>query len=189
MKPSSYTTATISDHPSLTSDLVPSFVGSPIRVAAKNKSRGKLRNAFMDDRGFPDQSDEYDTLLHDVDGGPILRKLKHPAPPLDVHDPSFHFPFDEALHGERLQEQLDLSHLDPSIRLKVTDLIKEFWSVFDERGVWVPVKNYECVIDTGNTPPIAIKNIRYGPKELPIMRKAIAGLEQVGHIRQIHNGR
>ena len=143
----------------------------------------------MDDRGFPDQSDEYDTLLHNVDGGPILRKLKHPAPPLDVHDPSFHFPFDEALHGERLREQLDLSHLDPSIRLKVTDLIKEFWSVFDERGVWVPVRNYECVIDTGKAPPIAIKKIQYGPKEIPIMRKAIAALEKVGHIRQIHDGR
>jgi len=56
-------------------------------------------------------------------------------------------------------------------------------------GVWVPVSYYECVINTGNAPPIAVKNIRYGPKELPIMRKAIAGLEQVGHIRQIHDGR
>ncbi len=152
MKPSSYKPAAVSDQPSLTSVSFPSFVGSPIRVAAKNKSRGKLRNAFMDDRGFPNQSDKYDTLLHNVDGGPILRKLKHPAPPLDVLNPSFHFPFDEALHGNRLREQLDLSHLDPSIQLKVTDLINEFWSVFDERGVWVPVKNYECAIDTGNAP-------------------------------------
>jgi hypothetical protein len=29
--------------------------------------------------------------------------------------------------------------------------------------------------------------VRVGPKELPIMLKAIAGLEQVGHIRQIHD--
>ena len=92
-------------------------------------------------------------LLHNVDGGPILRKLKHPAPPLDVLDSSFHFPFDEALHGDRLREQLDLSHLYPSIQLKVTNLIKEFWSVFDEHGVWVPVTNYKYVIDTGNAPP------------------------------------
>jgi hypothetical protein len=53
----------------------------------------------------------------------------------------------------------------------------------------VPVRNYECVIDTGDAPPITVKNIRYGPKELPILRKAIAGLKQVGHIRQIHDGR
>ena len=56
-------------------------------------------------------------------------------------------------------------------------------------GVWVPVKNYECVIDTGDASPIAVKNIRYGPNELPILWKAIAGLEQVGHIRQINDGR
>jgi len=40
----------------------------------------------MDDRGFPDQSDDYDTLLHNADGGPILCKLKHPAPSLDDPD-------------------------------------------------------------------------------------------------------
>ncbi len=54
--------------------------------------------------------------------------------------------------------------------------------------MWVPVQNYECVIDTGNAPPIAVKKIQYGPKELPIMRKTIAALEKVGHIHQIHDG-
>ncbi len=53
----------------------------------------------------------------------------------------------------------------------------------------MPVKNYECIIDTGDASPIAVKNICCGPKEIPIMRKAIAVLEQVGHIRQIHDGR
>jgi hypothetical protein len=84
---------------------------------------------------------------------------------------------------------LNLSHLDNALRARIYTLVKKYWSVFDERRVWVPVKNYECVIDTGDAPPIAVKNIRYGPKELPIMRKAIAGLEQVGHIHQIHNRR
>ena len=143
----------------------------------------------MDDRGFPDQSEDYDTLLHNIDSGPILRKLKHPAPSLNDPDPCFHFPFEEALYGDCLWEQLDLSHLDPSIQLVVTNLIKEFWSGFDEHGVWVPVKNYECVIDTGNAHPIAVNKIQCGPKEIPIMRKAITALEKVGHIRQIHDGR
>ena len=49
----------------------------------------------------------------------------------------------------------------------------------------MPVKIYECVIDTGDAPPIAVKNTRYGPKELLTMQKAIAGLEQ----GQIHDGR
>ena len=142
----------------------------------------------MDDCGFPGQSDDYDMLLHNVDSGPILRKLKHPAPSLDDPKPCFHFPFEEALHGNCLWEQLDLSHLDPSIQLAVTNLIKEFWSVFGKRGVWVLVKNNECVIDTGNAHSIAVKKIWYGPKEIPIMQKAIAALEKVGHIRQIHDG-
>ena len=77
----------------------------------------------MDDHDFPDQSEDYDTLLHNVDGGPILRKLKHPASSLDDPNPYFHFPFEVALHGNRLREQLDLSHHDPSIQLAVTNLI------------------------------------------------------------------
>jgi hypothetical protein len=60
--------------------------------------------------------------------------------------------------------------------------------VFDANRVFIPVKNYECVINTGNSPPIAIKKILYEPKETPIMRKAIASLEKVGQIRQITDG-
>ncbi len=103
-------------------------------MAAKHKGRSRLKNVFVDDRGFPDQSDEYDTLLHNVDGGPILRKLKHPPPPVDVPDPRF-LPYDESIHGGHLREQLNLSHLDSSIQLAVTNLVKKYWSVFDECGV------------------------------------------------------
>jgi hypothetical protein len=77
----------------------------------------------------------------------------------------------------------------PALGSIASHLIKKYWSVFDNRGVWVPVKNYECVIDTGDAPPIAVKNISYGPKEIPIMRNAVAALEKVGHIRQMHDGR
>ena len=52
--------------------------GSPIRVADKSKGRRRIKNVFIDDCGFPDQSDEFDVLLHNIDGGPVLRKLKHP---------------------------------------------------------------------------------------------------------------
>ncbi len=36
--------------------------------------------------------------------------------------------------------------------------------------------------------PIAVKKINYGTQETPIMRKSIAALEKVGHIKQIHDG-
>ena len=45
----------------------------------KTKGRRKVKNLFLDDRGFPDVSDDYDSLLHTIDGGPILRTLKFPA--------------------------------------------------------------------------------------------------------------
>ena len=38
-----------------------------------------------------------------VDGGTILRKRKHPAPPLDDINPAFAFPYVESKHGERLR--------------------------------------------------------------------------------------
>jgi hypothetical protein len=158
-------------------------------VAAKGKCRLWIKYIFADDRGFPDPSDEYNTLLHNIDGGPVLRKLRHPAPPLEEIDLHFDFAIDEALHGERLRQQLDLSHLNDALQTKIYDLIKKYWSVFDDRGVWVPVKNYECVINMGDAPPIAVKKIYYGPKEIPIMRRTIAALEATGHIRQIHDGR
>ncbi len=161
--------------------------GDIICVAPKGKCHYQIRNVFADDRGFPDQSNEHDHLPHNIDGGPVLQKLWHPPLPIGEINPTFNFAFDNALHGAQLRQQLDLSHLDDALQTRIYNLIRKYWSVFDGHGVWVPVKNYECVIDTGNAPPIAVKNIRYGPKEIPIMRKAIAGLEKVCHIRQIHD--
>ncbi len=60
----------------------------------------------------------------------------------DLHgpiDPSFDNPFAPAEHDDQLTQ--------------VYGLIHEFWPVLDEQGVIIPVKHYECVIDTGNTRP------------------------------------
>jgi hypothetical protein len=59
--------------------------------------------------------------------------------------------------------------------------------VFDKQGTFTPIRDYECVIDTGTAAPIAIKKINYGTCETPIMRKCIAALEKVGRIIQIHD--
>ena len=68
------------------------------------------------------------------------------------------------------------------------NVIRRCWSVFDEKGIFVPVKHYECVIDTGNSQPIAVKKVLYGEQETVIMRKCIAVLAKVSHIRQITDG-
>ena len=82
------------DRPSIFTSTDPS--GEPIRVPCK--IRGKKRpNVFLDDRGFPDQSHKFDVILHNVQGGPILRKRKHDAPPLNDIDPHFHLQYVEKI--------------------------------------------------------------------------------------------
>jgi hypothetical protein len=88
-----------------------------------------------------------------------------------------------------MQHNLDLSHLDPDVRDQIYALVIKYWSVFGDKGVFIPVKNYECVINTGDAPPNAVKNNIYGPKETPIMREVIAALVKVGQICQITKGR
>ena len=160
----------------------------PIFVADKPKRHKRSHNVFVDDHRIPDETKNYEALLHNVDGRVILRKLKHPPPSLDEVDPLFACPYNEAKHGEQMRHDLDLSHLGPQVRNHGYNLIKKYWPVFDTNGVFVPVKYYKCVIDTGDSPPIAVKKILYGPKEAHIMRKAIAALEKVGQIHQITDG-
>jgi hypothetical protein len=161
---------------------------SPIRVAPKPKCQLKLKNVFYDDRGFPNQSNEFDHLLHNIDGGVILRKKKHPQPPLDFDDPTFNYKFDESIHAEKIKSKLLLDHLSSANAAAVLALIKRYWTVFNDRGTFTPIQFYECVIDTGTAAPISIKKINYGTWETPIMRKCIAALAKVGQIVQIHDG-
>ena len=96
---------------------------------------------FLDDRGFPNQSDDYDTLLHGVDGGPILRKSKHLQPDLNAPiDPLFYSPFVAEKHEAKMRKDMDLSHLSPTTQEKLYQIIHDHWSVFDEKGVFVLVK-------------------------------------------------
>ncbi len=125
----------------------------PIRVAPKAKRQKRLQNVFLDNREFPDQSNEYDHLLHNIDGGPVLRKLKHPSLDLTAPvDPAFFSEFILEKHEAEMRRDVDLSHLDPDLQERIYSMIQEFWSVFNSRGIFVPVKFYECIIDTEGTP-------------------------------------
>ena len=98
IKPSSYSISQANPPPQPATP--PS--GDFIRVASKGKGgRRQIKNVFVDDRRYPDQTDDHDSLLHNVEKGPVLRKLRHPPPPLDAVDPSFDFPFDEAIQVAR----------------------------------------------------------------------------------------
>jgi hypothetical protein len=159
----------------------------PIRVALR--MRGKRRpNVFYDDQGFADQSHELDIILHNIDSGTILHKRKHPAPPLDDINPLFYALYVEAIHGAKLRKELDLSHLDIFLCKQVYRLLQKYWSVFDDKGQFIPVKDYSCIIDAGFAKPISVKKLHYGPNEIPIMRKCIASLTKLGHICQVYGG-
>ncbi len=147
----------------------------------------KRRNVFYDNQGFPDQSHDFDVLLRNVDGGTVLRKRKHPAPALDEIAPEFYAKYDESLHGAKLRKELDLSHLLARVRDKVYGLIQIYWSVFDDKGQFVPVKDYTCIIDTGSARLIAVKKIHYGPREIPIMRQCIANLAKLNYCWGLYN--
>ena len=95
--------------------LLPPITSEPIRVV--NWVSGKKRqNVLYDDRSYPDQSHDFDVLLHNINGGTILQKRKHPIPPLNDIDPRFFAVYDEAAHGATLRKLLDLSHLDTSVQ-------------------------------------------------------------------------
>ena len=115
--------------------------GDIICVAPKRKGGcHQIKNVFADDRGYPDQINDHNILLHNINISTVLRKLRHPPPAINEVDPSFDFPFDEALHGARLRQKLDLSHLNDALQTRIYTLIQKYWSEFDERKVWVPVK-------------------------------------------------
>ena len=39
-----------------------------------------------------------------------------------------------------MRKKTNLSHLDPGLQEKIYSVIHEYWSVFDGRGVFIPVK-------------------------------------------------
>jgi hypothetical protein len=85
-------------------------------------------------------------------------------------DPRFYSPFIPKQHKDQMWIQVDLSHLKPDFREQVYNLIHKYWSVFNKQGVFVPVKYYKCVIDTGTAQPIAVNKILYGAQETIIMQ-------------------
>ena len=144
---------------------------------------------MFDDRGYPDPQDDWEDMLPSVDKfGLVVRRRKHPARSVTDIDPDFNVHYEEALHGQRLRDELKLDHLPTDQRDAVRDVVKEYWCVFDKHGLTKACKDYKCVIDTGDNPPVACKNVQYGPLETPEMEKHIATLLSLGHIKQVWDG-
>ena len=65
-------------------------------------------------------------MLPEVKVGHLLRKRKHPAPPLTDIDSNFGVEYNEELHGKMLHEELDISHVSSSQQLVLTVPIKKY---------------------------------------------------------------
>jgi hypothetical protein len=168
---------------------VTSIPPSPEPICVAQKICGKKRlDVLLNNRGFPDQSHMFDVILHNVKGGPILCKQIHPMPALNDINPQFATTYDKTVHGARLRKELDLSHLNPPVWDVIYKLLQKYWPVFDDKGLFIPVKDYKCSIDTGSAHLICIKKIHYELREIPIMWRCISSLKKLGLICQIHGG-
>ena len=67
---------------------------------------------------------------------------------LAYHDinPLFDHKFDDELHGDLLRSEFKQPSplLTPEQNTRLADLIEKYWAVFDSRGLFIPVKDYEC---------------------------------------------
>ena len=57
-------------------------------------------------------------------------------------DPAFFSEFIPEKHEAQMHQEVDLSHLDPDLQGWIYSLIREFWSMFDSKGIFVPFKSY-----------------------------------------------
>ncbi len=92
---------------------------APIRVSQNPKHCKRLNNVF------PDDHNNYDHVLHDVDSGPILRKLWHPKPDLSAPmDPLYYLPFIPEKHKAIMKHDMDLSHLEPGLQERIYNIAR-----------------------------------------------------------------
>ena len=127
-------------------------------------------------------------MLPEVKYGRLLRKRKHNSPNLQGIDLDFGEVYEDNKYGEILRAGITISCLTTVQQSVLTEVLKKYWRMFIKKGVTIPVKYYECEIDTGNANPIRCRNPTIGPLETPLIEKAIANPVELGHYKQIYYG-
>ena len=149
----------------------------PISVP-KAKWRAKTPSLWQE--YLKDDSTDFEYIFHNRSGHSLRKRSEHafPAP-----NPDLLCRFDEAKNTQELSANLVLdASLSIDTRNRIISFIKEFWDVFNEAGVKIPIQGYEMVIDTGNHKTIAVRKPHYGMHEAPIMQKTIDKLVEMGFI-------
>ena len=147
----------------------------------KEYTKRKKPNLFRE-INLPDELDGFDFLFQKTKGKVISKSSKKVISSNDI-SPEFQLKYNENLHGKELKSRLKFhSDTDPIGKHRITELIKAYWCCFCKANVQIPIRNYECHIDTGKSKPTVAKNIRFGMHERPIMQSAIDALLEKNQI-------
>jgi hypothetical protein len=144
--------------------------------------RKKKPNIF-ETLDIPDERDHFD-FLHEAEVGKGIRRSTQPPLTDNDLDPTFiALHFDEPKHGDYFRKYFICGeHVPLPIRETLITLIKQFWWCFCTENVQIPIKGYQCIIDTGSAKPTVARNIRYGIHGIPIMNKATNSLLKLDQI-------
>jgi hypothetical protein len=127
-----------------------------------------------------DDEATFEYLLQNRLSHTLRRKAASDFPP---PNPKFAYTYDDTIDRAELERNIIFDdHISPALRHRTIEFVKEFWDVFREGGVSIPVQGYEMVIDTGDAKPIAVRQPHYGLHETPIMQKTIDNLLKLNHI-------
>jgi hypothetical protein len=152
---------------------------APISVP-KQKWRAKTPHRWEE----PDEpiDDDFDYIFQTRTGNSIRKTAPHAFP---LANPDFHYVYCGSKDLNELTKNLVLDPDSSSdVHNQVKSFVMEFWDVFREDGVQIPVRGYEMVIDIDKYKPIDVRKSRYGLHEAPIMRKTINKLFELGFIKR-----
>ena len=110
----------------------------------------KKPNMFEIDQ-IPDPRDNFDFLQQSEVGKVIQKTIKSALTDADI-DPIFASrTFSPAKHQAQLDKHLKIGgHISSAVKQQIADLVKKYWCCFDDENVKIPIKGYQCVIDTGD---------------------------------------
>jgi hypothetical protein len=146
----------------------------------KQRRRDKTTSAWEEPE--EENNPAFHCIFQTRTGNSIRKSLPHafPAP-----NPNFHCQYGTAKDAKVLHTNLVLGpDLSQDIGNRVIMFVQEFWDVFREEGVKMPIRGYEMVSNTGTHEPIAVQKPHCGLHEIPIMQKIIYKLLEMMFIRQ-----
>ena len=156
----------------------------PIRVPKRNKKKRKSTSKWIEEDNNDSENDNFKFVTEAIKSpSSTLRRdeneFKNPTP-----DPSFIYTFNEDKDTKQLEKSLKLgSHLSKQTRDRIKSFVIKYFDIFREEGLSIPVRAYEMVINTGDTPPIKVPLPHYGMHESPIMQKTIDQLLKLKFIK------